>query len=77
VTSRKIRATVGLVASAALATLVAARPTASAASGPSASGHGYYSVGADGAKRQFSFNAITQQGGVVTGNAEVHNPAFD
>jgi hypothetical protein len=46
-----------------------------------ASGHGSYIAGTNEEgkpiKRQFSFNAIEHRDGTVTGNAVIHNPAFE
>jgi hypothetical protein len=61
-------ALVGALAAGALATV------ALAASGASASGHGALET-PDGL-RQFSFSATEHADGTVTGNAVLHNPAF-
>jgi len=78
----KARAAIGVGSAAALATMTAIGPLAHAATTtqrPAALGHGFYTVtdsNSDTFKRQFSFNAVTQDDGTVTGNAEVQNPAF-
>jgi len=77
----RARAAIGVGSAAALATMTAIGPLAHGATDtqrPAALGHGYYTVtsGSDTFKRQFSFNAVTQDDGTVTGNAEVHNPSF-
>jgi hypothetical protein len=57
----------------ALATSAAFAVTGAVAAGigPSATGSGHFTAG--GALRTFSFNAITQPDGTVTGNAQVNN----
>jgi hypothetical protein len=66
--SRKVVATLALVSVLAAGAFVT---VALAAAGDGASGHGTL----DG-NRQFSFSATTHADGTVTGNAVLHNPAF-
>jgi hypothetical protein len=56
--------------------LTSALASAAAARGnPNASGHANLEVG-DGQTRTFSFTAVQQQDGTVTGQGEVNNPSF-
>jgi hypothetical protein len=64
----------------ALAVTTMLRPTAAAAPGPSASGHGTILLpDTEGnlVRRQFSFHAKLMPNGTVQGTAVIHNPAFD
>ncbi len=68
---------------AAIVGLALATPTGSASQECTehASGHGSFIAGTDEKgkpiKRQFSFNAVEHRDGTVTGNAVIHNPAFE
>ena len=70
-----------LAAVAALALAVPAAVAYRRACTERAGGHGTYVAGTDSKgkpiKRQFSFNAVEHQDGRVTGQAVIHNPAFD
>lgn len=66
--------TVGLLAGM-LATATIAASTAVAGGNPQASGHANLTVG-DGQTRTFSFTAVENADGTVSGQAEVNNPSF-